>query len=240
MNTFVLVLVAAAAASTIDTILLPTTRPTQTDEWQCATENLNQYFDVPKPTGALFTALDSYVLQLFKTCTSTEVNRLACPFPDKSKWCDFTSVAKPTVLPAYTSFGSLASSWWSAHSAAASSLAQRCPYGWYNAMMDTAAGATFLNETIILAQCHADGLQATGNLATTTTTGILTSGSTAASRSGINVGVPQATQTTGANAQATQTSKTNNANTRVGRAAGFWSWKGLGPGLAATALGDLW
>lgn len=114
MYTITLVLMTAVVTLATDTVLFPTTRVTRTDEWQCATENLSQYFNVPKPTATLSTALNSYGMELFKSCTSTGLDKLTCPFPDKSKWCDFTSFAKPELLPAYTSFGSVAASWWSA------------------------------------------------------------------------------------------------------------------------------
>lgn len=51
--------------------LFPSSRPTvTTDPWQCATENLDQYFSMPTPTGDLSTALLSYGSELIKTCTT--------------------------------------------------------------------------------------------------------------------------------------------------------------------------
>ncbi|KAL7629537.1 hypothetical protein AAE478_001058 [Parahypoxylon ruwenzoriense] len=137
--------------------LLPMAAPTVTrDPWQCATENLTQYFDVPKPTGSLLTALDSYASELFKTCTAAGAAAQSCPFPEQSLWCSFGTAAPSTVLADYSSYGSVASSWWSARSSAAVFLAQDCASSWWKVMTNTPNGQVWLNETIIFAGCYSE------------------------------------------------------------------------------------
>ncbi|KAK2616537.1 hypothetical protein QQS21_000580 [Conoideocrella luteorostrata] len=140
--------------------LLPTVKPTVTWEpWQCSTEMLPQYFDVPLPTGNLRTALKSYNDELIKDCEPTSTNvygMSACDFPDASLWCAFTTKAPPTILPEFNSYASSASSWWSARSSKAVSLAHECPLGWYKAMLSTPAGAAWLNQTLIFGECYAE------------------------------------------------------------------------------------
>jgi len=86
---------------------MPRAEPTSTigpDPWQCVTENITQYVNVPKPTGGLLTALDSFGDKLIETCTPTETAFTAlpsCPFPEKSLWCGFTTAVPTSLLPAY-------------------------------------------------------------------------------------------------------------------------------------------
>lgn len=112
-------------------ILLPTRTPTTDDKWQCYTRNLEPFFDVPKPTGKLETAIYSYInTVLDKDCQSTMTDALGyhvCTFPPQSQWC-----ACPTALPKdleseYTSLCSVASPWWAANSAEAVSSADLYP-----------------------------------------------------------------------------------------------------------------
>ncbi|UKZ57773.1 hypothetical protein TrVGV298_011634 [Trichoderma virens] len=74
----------AASDSLLDTIL-PANPPTITSEaWQCTTEMLPQYFDPPKPTGALLTAILSYGDEIQKGCKPTETDIYGlpeCTFP---------------------------------------------------------------------------------------------------------------------------------------------------------------
>ncbi|EGE08656.1 hypothetical protein TEQG_07617 [Trichophyton equinum CBS 127.97] len=73
--TFILLLAAIAAAKDITdddiTIILPNERPTVTiDPWQCLTQNLTEYFDVPRPTGAFYSAVHSHGSELIKDCVA--------------------------------------------------------------------------------------------------------------------------------------------------------------------------
>ena len=179
-----------------------------------------QYFDVPKPTGSLLTALMSYGNNLIKTCTATGTDVLACPFPDRSRWCAFTTAAPTPVLPAYSTYGSVVSSWLSVHSSKAVSLAQQCPNGWYNAMMDTPGGQAWLNETMVFAECYdlahaGSGSQMTAAVAPT-----------AASRARATSTGPKATGTT----------VSNRAPNRVQRTEG---WVAVGTRLAAAAMNGM-
>lgn len=140
--------------------ILPSERPTATkDPWQCTTETLPQYFDVPKPTGRLASAVQSYNLELVKGCEPTGLNAHGipvCAFPEPSKWCAFTTAAPSTLLPEFSSYASSASSWWSARSSTAIELAEECPSGWFKAMVDTPGGSAWLNLTLIFSECYAE------------------------------------------------------------------------------------
>ncbi|ORY65199.1 uncharacterized protein BCR38DRAFT_432118 [Pseudomassariella vexata] len=159
---------ASAWDSTVHTIVAPTAPPMVTSEpWRCLTENATQYFQVPLPTGSLSAAIDSCADEVMKPCLSTvePAQRFYGCFPEKEKWCGFTTAAPSAVLSDWSSLGSAASVWWEAHSSAAVSLAQRCPLRWYDASLGVLGGSTLLNETIIFAACHIDA-QTTGGTST--------------------------------------------------------------------------
>jgi hypothetical protein len=152
---------ATITAAAIHATLLPAAEPTITrDPWQCATENITQYLDVPKPTGVVLTALLSYADELYKDCTITEIPTgtviPTCPFPAASSWCAFSTVAPASILPEYSSYGSAASIWWASHSAQAVSVAQACPNSWYKMLKESPNGQTWLNDTIVFAGCYAE------------------------------------------------------------------------------------
>jgi hypothetical protein len=159
VQTTALILQTTATVTPAHKILLPRDVPTVTrDPWQCATVNATQYFDPPKPTGTLLTALFSYADKLYEGCVPVadpSGNKdPACPFPDALKWCAITNTLAPAMTPAYWSYASSASSWWSAKSSGASSVVRRCPNTWYQIMRETPAGETWLNDTIIFAECY--------------------------------------------------------------------------------------
>lgn len=113
---------AASSASRISPSLLMTTfLPASTlppaisytsDPWQCATKNLTQYFDVPKPIPTLLSALESYGDELIKPClaTATGLDILSCSVSETTKWCGFSTAAEPVVQRRYYSYGSSAAS----------------------------------------------------------------------------------------------------------------------------------
>ena len=159
VQTTTLILQTTATATPAHKMLLPRNAPSITqDPWECATMNATQYFDPPKPTGALLTALLSYGDILYKGCVPVEDpsgNRdPACPFPEASEWCAFSNTVAPSMTTAYWSYASSASSWWSAKSSRTSSVAKRCPNTWYEVMRGTPAGETWLNDTKIFAECY--------------------------------------------------------------------------------------
>jgi hypothetical protein len=126
----------AAASSALHATIIPRATPTISyDPWYCATEEFDQYFNPPKPTGALHTAIDSFASSLYNACSgSNPTALLPCPNPEQSAWCGFTTVAPKSVLSDYQKYGSTASSWWFARSSEAVRFARDCPNGWYEAM----------------------------------------------------------------------------------------------------------
>jgi hypothetical protein len=156
MKSFTLLSLIAASAAALDpaslSAILPTAKPTATDDWYCALSAYSPYFDPPKPTGTLLSALQSYGSKLQESCTEK-----SCPYPDATRWCGFTTAAPTAALPAYTSYASSASVWWANHSSSAMDLAQECPYYWYDALTDIPSTPAWLNMTIINAECRAGG-----------------------------------------------------------------------------------
>jgi hypothetical protein len=153
-------------------IVAPTARPnvTETDPWTCVTESVKEiYFNPPKPSGALDSAMISYGDQLIETCLTSGTYRYPCDFPDKTRWCGVTTALPASLLPAYSTYASNASSWWSVHSSAAVRVAQECPILWWEiANMVVLGGAVNMNHTLINAECYAEA-HASGTPASTTT-----------------------------------------------------------------------
>ncbi|POR33441.1 Uncharacterized protein TPAR_06378 [Tolypocladium paradoxum] len=155
MKAIVSLLQAAAVVAGIEVShLFPTASPTKNDPWYCATENITSYFDVPKPTAALKTALDSYGAELYKACTLPLEERLDCPYPAYSSWCGFATAAAPEVTAYYSSYASEASSWWFRRSSTAQEIASVCPNRWRSAMEGLPFGGVWLNQTIAFARCY--------------------------------------------------------------------------------------
>ena len=161
--------------------LAPSIGSTTRDEWQCYTENIDQYFKGPNPTGDLEEALLDYADVLNADCTITvpETGTVlpTCPFPGKEKWCAFPTAAPSSIIPAWSTFGSAVSSWWAAHSSGASSLARYCPNRWRQIMTETPYGELWLNDTIAWAECYADAQPTnaqSGSSTKTTTPGAAT------------------------------------------------------------------
>jgi len=78
MRLFLPTLALASAAgvqawdSTVHATVTPTAYPTITEEpWRCVTENATHFFKVPQPTGALFSAFDSYIDKQMEPCLKT-------------------------------------------------------------------------------------------------------------------------------------------------------------------------
>ncbi|OBU00844.1 hypothetical protein VE01_01290 [Pseudogymnoascus verrucosus] len=173
------------------TTAAPRAEPAESiDPWQCLTENLTQYLDVPKPTGSLFKELQSHGSKLYEPYLAAPTLTAFCPFPAQSSWCAFTTSAPLDVLPAYSSYASQAYSWWSAHSSSVVSLAQQCPIGWENAILMHPGGDMWLNDTIAFAGCHAEAHTTVGSSPTEPTA--------ATTRSGVDVGGGSPTPTTDA------------------------------------------
>jgi hypothetical protein len=180
---------------------------TTRDPWDCIPANLSQYIDVPKPTGALFSAFVEYGSRLQSACTHTGLETSLCA-RGKSDWCGLSTAAPPEVMGDLSSYGSAASSWWSAHSSAMTRDAERCPYTWKRT--GTEGSKNWLNITNFLGECYVEA-QATGSPASTksvaASTGT-TSTKNAVTGSGPTGGAPK--QTEGAPKQ-TEKAKTNQA-----------------------------
>jgi hypothetical protein len=222
------VVTAAALTTDITGILLHSEKPTMTrDHWECATESLMQYFAVPQPTGELRNALFSYGSSLLATCTATDYSaRAACPHPDRTKWCEFSTAVPGSLLHEYSKYGSNASSWMAAHTSTALDLATYCPVGWYRAMWDTPAGRDWFNTTLNMAYCHHQAKQRNSTTTSLSTTSFsITSFSTTSSTAAI----PSITSST---PEVTSAVKSNGAQkTTKGE-----KWVVVGIGLAAVAL----
>ncbi|KAF2132618.1 hypothetical protein P153DRAFT_393589 [Dothidotthia symphoricarpi CBS 119687] len=142
----------------LTTLFVPTSTPLPTssqspDPWQCATRNLTQYFDVPRPSAVLLSALESYGDKLIKPClsTATGLNKLSCSVSETTQWCGFTTDATPPMKTRYSAYGSSAASWYSAKSAAIQSVRGDCPVTWEKfGPLDHA----WLNQTIAHAKCY--------------------------------------------------------------------------------------
>jgi hypothetical protein len=236
MRSRIIVLLATAAITTTtnawtdsavyQTVLLTDVPTVTRDPWQCATANLTQYFDVPKPTGSLLTALESYADKLVASCTFTGVDFLGggC-YPAHDEWCKFTTAAPASVIPDYKLYGSAASAWWAAHSSNAVNLATDCPGGWYNAMFELPGGPTWLNNTINFAACYADAV------VTTTTASSSKSASTSSTAT--------ATTRPGVTASATASVTPAPTNSVMGRGGHLGMWMMAGAGFAAAAANSL-
>jgi hypothetical protein len=148
------------APMTIMPRVAPSIGSTTRDSWECYTENIEQYFQGPNPSGALNEALFDYADILNADCTitipSTGTVLPTCPFPGQEKWCAFNTAGPSSVMPAWSTFGSAVASWWAAKSASASSLARYCPNSWKSVMAATPYGELWLNDTIAWAGCYTE------------------------------------------------------------------------------------
>ncbi|KAH7323620.1 hypothetical protein BKA65DRAFT_567394 [Rhexocercosporidium sp. MPI-PUGE-AT-0058] len=236
-------LLAAIVGASPDMLVtqMPRAEPTSTfgpDPWQCVTENITQYIDVPKPTGSLLTALDSYGDKLIETCTPTETAFTAlpsCPFPAKSLWCGFTTAIPSTMLSAYSSYGKSASSWLAAKSSAMASVTQQCPSGWSKMLMETPGSEAWLNLNIAFAGCYADAHPTT---ASSTTKSSLAAGSIKTSTTS-SISLASATTRSGTTG-AVSPSPTSTKAPNVGRMQGVEMWMMASTGLAAAAANSVW
>ncbi|KFY29403.1 hypothetical protein V493_02384 [Pseudogymnoascus sp. VKM F-4281 (FW-2241)] len=185
--------IATAAIPALIT-LAPRAQPTASvDPWQCITERLAQYLDVPKPTGSLFDELQSYAAELYEPCLAA-ITIEHCPFPAQSDWCAFTTAAPAAVLPAYSAYASQAYSWWAARSSTLSFLTEDCPNVWHSILLTNAGSEEWLNDTIAFARCHADALTtATSSPTAPALSGSETTETTAASRSAVDSLTPTST-----------------------------------------------
>ncbi|KAK3297831.1 uncharacterized protein B0H64DRAFT_393181 [Chaetomium fimeti] len=109
-------------------------RPSLTpDPWQCITENITQYFDVPMPTGALSKAHESYAEELAAPCLATATrgrDMVSCLDSDPKSWCGLTTAAPASVLPDLSTYLSQVVSFWTANSETISILSTSCPVAW--------------------------------------------------------------------------------------------------------------
>ncbi|KAG9229566.1 hypothetical protein BJ875DRAFT_474531 [Amylocarpus encephaloides] len=217
----------------------PTTTTIGRDPWQCITENITQFVDVPKPTGSLLSALQSYGDKLIETCTPTETVITApplCPFPAKSLWCGFTTAAPSAVLSAYTSYGSSASSWWAAKSSAAASVSKSCPVTWERVFAETPGGEAYWNNTLVFAECYADAHPTSASLSLSPNPTV----TTRSGASGVSDSSPTSAATAGTNQSAAGVNSTNKPNGVLGRMQNVNMWMVASTGLTAAAVNSVW
>lgn len=155
-------------------------------------------------------------------CTLVRPDIPYCVWPALSDWCAFSTLAPSSVLPAWTEYGSSASVWWAARSAAVTSLASKCPIAWYKAQLKYTRGL-WLNDTIVAGACYKEGqkMKSGGFVAITT----------ASSSSQIATLSRTAMTASGATASATSTGSTSIQSSSASRAAGQEAW-----GLAFASL----
>ncbi|KAF9879526.1 hypothetical protein CkaCkLH20_03069 [Colletotrichum karsti] len=146
---------------------LPSDTTIQEDPWQCVTENITQYFDVPQPTGNVLSRMNSYGAEVAKPCraTATGLDLFSCTISDPKSWCGFTTAAPADVLSSYASYVSAVVSFWTAKSSTVSVLSTSCPVAWAKPNMAQ-------HEWLKIAAAHADCyLNAHPQTATDTNTG---------------------------------------------------------------------
>jgi hypothetical protein len=159
----------AAISPANSSILILSETPTATqDPWQCITEGVPQYFNVPKPTGSLMSAIFSYAGEVAYTCTELEQGQTKCPKAGKSRWCAFTTVGPTAVMEEFSSLASNASVWWTSLSDKAISVAKKCPNTWFREG-EAPAKFSWLDKTIIFAECYHDAGVTTSVKAVATT-----------------------------------------------------------------------
>jgi len=80
---------------------LSTATPTAIrDPWQCVMANLSQYFDLPKPTGSLLSAIISNTGKLIEVCTLTDpIDRMYRCYATKQEWCKVTTAVPASFIP---------------------------------------------------------------------------------------------------------------------------------------------
>ncbi|KAK3348643.1 hypothetical protein B0T25DRAFT_227046 [Lasiosphaeria hispida] len=218
-----LALASAASAAETHITAAEWAVPTQTsDPFQCITRDIPHYLTAgPSPSGALSTALLSYEIKLYETCTPATAGPFQpCPVPPRSKLCAFSTAVPTSLLPAYSSYASSAASWWSAGNGdMVVSLVKECPYLWYDSLLMNPGSGSNLNRTVAYAQCWAEA-HPTGSGGSATLSATSTS-TNASSRSGV----------TGSTATPTPTG--NGAVRGRAGAADGWMMAGSGMGMAA-------
>ncbi|KAH7182296.1 uncharacterized protein B0J16DRAFT_400497 [Fusarium flagelliforme] len=212
-----------------DTIL-PSAKPTITEDFRncLIMDDPQPFFEPPEPTGLFSIALFSYFKNLNKDCPFTDFDVFGvptCPYPELSKICSFTDVAPKTQLPAWSSHGSVASSWWEKHSSSMVEFADYCPNRWFDTMGSVAYGGLRLNNTISFAACRDEGI-----LGDTLRAPKATQASTTASQ--------QTITSTASAIDAEETSKLT-TNGGVRRAGNTGLWKVAATGFAAIAVNSV-
>lgn len=201
------------------------------DPYQCVLDNIPQYLTgAPTPTADLDSVLFSYEKSLFNACTRPVVTHFEpCPVPPRKTLCAFSAVVPTSLLPVYSSYASSAAAWWGAGKGdKVVSLAENCPYLWYDSLLRYPGSGMNLNRTIEHAQCWVEA-HPTGAVGGTATLSGGTSASTKASSGG-----------SGATQTPKPTSTSGGVRSRAGAADG-WMVAGWGMGVAAAAMnGGLW
>ncbi|PKS08452.1 hypothetical protein jhhlp_004834 [Lomentospora prolificans] len=145
-------------ANSLEERQVPTTveapaRTVSEDPWQCATEDITQYFlSAPTATGNVLENINLYGQSVgVEPCeaTATGLDRFSCSITDPTQWCGFTTAVAPDVLSSYSTYLSSAISYWTANSETISILATSCPVAWARPHMAQ-------HEWIKIAKAHAE------------------------------------------------------------------------------------
>lgn len=151
------------------TTLEPPASTLSPDPWQCITENITRYFDVPKPTGNVLEGINSYGAEVAKPCmaTATGLDVFFCTVSDPKSWCGFTTAAPADVMASYSTYVSAVVSFWMAKSATISVLSTSCPVAWG---IPDPAQHEWLKIAIAHAECYLQAHPKTETQVSTSTT----------------------------------------------------------------------
>ncbi|KAL2210421.1 hypothetical protein CC79DRAFT_1330787 [Sarocladium strictum] len=216
--------------STIHSILLPSDPPPMDpeDSFECVFENVTQYYDPPKPKGALLDTLFDYGDAMFQACDeateateATGADHYDC-YPEKDEWCKFNTERPDKLSDDLSAWGSTVSSWWAEHSSKAEEVAVDCPQYWFDAGAESLDMRNWLNKIVIFA---GRGVDSPPGADTTTTREVLMGTTTTGTESG--------EETSAVPTSKTQPDQDDAGPRRMGREE---MWKLAGVGVVAAVV----
>lgn len=172
------------ATPTTSSTLAPPVNTISADPWQCALENVTQFFkNAPRPTGNVLTGIQSFGYAAAAPCraTATGVDAFYCSISDPKGWCGFTTAAPPALLSSYSTYLSSVTSFWKASSSTMSVVSYTCPVAWSK---PDPIHAEWLKVAMAHAECYMSAHPETS--ATSTRTGTGTAASSTSTRASAN------------------------------------------------------